>query len=322
MSILRHLLDRLCFPNMPPERLAVLRVLIGLFSLWYLSNRIDLLSDVAVTDKSLFAPVGVAKVLEAPLSVDTFEWIVIATLIANLLFAAGVLYRISGPMFAALLAFTLCYRNSWSMIYHSDNVLLLHVIVLGMARAADKVSIDAALFGRGSVAGPTNWRYGWPVQLMIASTTATYFLAGIAKVAGPSGWAWATGESLRSQVAVDALRKEVMGHSISPLAEILYDHVWLFAILATGSLVLELCAPLAILHRRLGQAWGLATFSMHWGIYFVMGITFRYCLSGIAFAALFPVERLLEAPRLVGWGSARCQAFIQKLKVPKSVRSA
>ena len=56
---------------------------------------------------------------------------------------------------------------------------------------------------------------------------------------------------------------------------------------------MELGAPLALLHRRLGYAWALAAFPMHWGIFVIMGISFKYYLWGVAYASFFPLERLL-----------------------------
>jgi hypothetical protein len=37
---------------------------------------------------------------------------------------------------------------------------------------------------------------------------------------------------------------------------------------------------------------------MHWGIYFIMGISFKYYLWGLAYASFFPLERLGAVLRL------------------------
>jgi hypothetical protein len=71
----------------------------------------------------------------------------------------------------------------------------------------------------------------------------------------------------------------------------------LFTLFAIGSLVLELCAPLGLLHRKLGRVWAVSTFGMHWGIRAIMGIRFRYQMSGVSFASWFEVERLLDLAR-------------------------
>jgi hypothetical protein len=191
----------------------------------------------------------------------------------------------------------LSYRNSWSMIYHNDNALVLHALILGVTPAADALSLDAARVrrrgGRPPAGAPAgDWRYGWPVRLMSTVTTLTYFLAGVAKLAGPLGPHWAGGEALRAQIAVDGLRKELLGEGAAPLAYRLYDKVLLFQLIGVGSLVLELAAPACLADRRLARAWAAATLLMHWGIFAIMRITFRYQLSGLIFASFFEIERL------------------------------
>jgi hypothetical protein len=59
-------------------------------------------------------------------------------------------------------------------------------------------------------------------------------------------------------------------------------------------MAIELGAPLALAHRGLGQVWALAAFGMHWGIYFLMGIKFRYQQSGLIFAPFFDLELILR----------------------------
>lgn len=302
MKHLMVLVERSWFAKAPAARLAVLRILLGGYVLYYLGRRYSMLLKVAASDPALFKPVGVACVLKKPLPVPVVRRILIATFIANLAYMSGWRYRYSGPAFASLLLWVLSYRNSWSMIYHNDNVLVLHALILGFAPAADALALDSSRRSAGTVQAfrrsvwpdrnpQGDWHYGWPVKLMNSVTVMTYFVSGIAKVTGPLGWRWADGESMRSQVAVDGVRKELLGSRATPLTFWLYDKVWLFRIMATGSLVMELMAPLALADRRLGRAWVASAFAMHWGILLVMGITFRYQLTGLIFASFFDVER-------------------------------
>jgi hypothetical protein len=261
-----------------------------------------MLQEVASGDSRLFAPVGLARPLARPLPPAVFRGALDATQAANVLFLLGWRHPYSGPAFGAALLWLLSYRNSWGMIYHNDNALALHALVLGVAPAADALSLDAARRARGRPR-PFPWRrrreaaaarYGWPIELMNAVTVLTYFLAAVAKIKGPLGWGWASGESLRSQIAADGLRKELLGDGAAPLAYRLYPQVRLFRVLASGSLAIELLAPLVLLDRRAGRLWALNALLMHWGIFALMRITFRYQQSGLAFAPFFPVE---AAPR-------------------------
>lgn len=300
------ILDRFWFLEAPATRLALLRILVGAFSLWYLLPRIKMFTRIGRTDESLFEPVGVIEWLGYPIAPDLYQVIVLLTVAAAVAFTFGWRHRYTGPAFALLLLFTLSYRNSWSMIFHSDNVLVLHVFILGFTAAADAFSLDAISRSPHAESRRTplpedgrarnragDWSYGYPVMLMCAVTLVAYFLAGAAKLTSEAGIMWATGESLRSQIAVDALRKELLGGEAPPYFLQLYDSVGLFMIMGATSLLVEVGAPLALLNRRLGRLWAVAAFFGHWGIYFVMGITFRYQMSGIIFASFFNVERII-----------------------------
>ncbi len=124
-------------------------------------------------------------------------------------------------------------------------------------------------------------------------TALTYFLSGVAKVTEPLRWQWAGGEELRAQVAVDGLRKELLGGAAPRLANALYKHVTFYRVTAIGTLVVELLAPVMILDRRLARLWAVNAFLMDWGIYFIMKIKFRYQLSGLIYAPFFDLDRLV-----------------------------
>ena len=207
--------------------------------------------------------------------------------------------KVSGPVFALLFLAAMSYRNSWSMVYHSHNALVIHILILGVASSADALSLDALIRqGSGRPRATDNAAYGWPIKLICAVTCAAYFLAGVAKVMGPLGFAWASGEALRSQLAVDAIRKEVL--ELKPMTQIdlLYNQIWLFWLFGVATFILELGAPFALARRRIGWIWALATLGMHWGIFFLMGIKFRYQLSGIIFFSFFPMESIFHQGRL------------------------
>lgn len=254
-----------------------------------------MLQKVARSDPALFAPVGTARVLSQPLGPLAFRGLLDVTQLLNVAFLLGVRHRVTGPLYGASLLSLLSYRNSFSMIYHTDPVPVLHTIILGVAPAADALSVDRALArrGRATPASTRDWRYGWPIRLMNAVTVLTYLLAGVAKVKGPLGFRWAGGDALRSQIAVDGLRKELMGDGASPLTSRLYTDrtaAGALRVLAVASLVVELGAPAALVGPRAGRLWALNAFAMHWGIFSTMRIKFHYQLSGIAFAA-FAAQR-------------------------------
>ena len=276
----------------PANRLGLVRIVIGGYTLWYLRQQRGKFARLAASPGELFAPVGAARVLNSPLPAPVAARLVDATVVSSVLFTLGFKHRLVGPVHAALLAWTLSYRNSWSMIFHSENTLVWHTLVLGAARAADGVSLDALWAGAPA---PGLWRrYGWPLQVMQTASAVTYLLSGVAKVAGPAGWGWARGNQMRRQVAIDRIYKDLFGSSRgATLSQALYPRPALFTAFAVATLILELGAPAALAHPKLARAWAGSAFGMHWGIRAIMGIRFRYQLSGASFAPWLALERIL-----------------------------
>lgn len=297
MTTLVSSLRNAWFADAPATRLATLRIVLGLFSLGYLIPRYSMYLTISRQDTDLFEPVGVVGWLTGPLPPVVFQGLLILTILTNGAFLLGWRYRFTGPLFGVLLLLTLCYRNSWSMIFHNDNILVLHALILGFVPAADAFSLDARrdrpvgswLFGSTAGAG---WQYGWPIKLMMAVATAPYVLSGIAKLTGPLGLDWMAGNLLRDQIAIDTLRKIVLGTGSSDAIYLLYNQSYLFLLFGLGTMLIELGAPLALVNRRMAYVWAFMAFLMHWGILFMMDITFRYQLMGAMFACYFPVERL------------------------------
>jgi hypothetical protein len=272
----------------PAERLAALRIVLGIGALVYVVVRAGDVVDVARHSARQFAPVGPIAVLDHPLPVAAVIALVAAAIALGVAFVVGWRFRIAGPGFAVALLLVTSYRNSWSMVFHTENLMVLHVLVLGAARAADAWSFDA----RARPPAPAHWRYGWPIALLCRVTVATYLLAGITKL-GNAGLGWVTSDTLRNFVAYDNLRKAELGDLYSPLGTLMVRWSWLFPPLAAMSLLVELGAPLALVHRRIAVVWCALAWSFHVGVLAVMWIVFHYPLLGLAFASFFALERLL-----------------------------
>lgn len=270
----------------PAQRLASLRVAVGGFALVYLVVRSSSLASVAAFSAAEFQPVGVVSVLAAPLPIAWVYAIQSLAVLSGVAFVLGAGFRLVGPLFALLLLWVTSYRSSWGMIFHTDNLLVLHVLVLGLSPAADALSWDA----RREPGEAVHARFGWPIRALATVTAITYVLAGVAKLK-LSGGEWLGGDLLRAHIAYDNLRKIELGSGFSPLGVWLVRHKAVFAPLAAGTMLIELGAPLALLHRRVALVWCLAAWAFHVGVALLMSITFLYPLSGVAYLPLFRVER-------------------------------
>lgn len=281
--------ERWLAPEAPAARLAAVRILVGGFALVYLGLRIPHIASYAHFPARQFAPVGVLSILAQPPPGAIVLPLALLTWLACLGFALGWRFRLTGPAAGVLLLVTLSYANSWGQIFHTENALVLFVLVLGMTRAADSDSLDARRSGAPPPADDP--RYGWPLRLLCLVVVASYLLAGIAKLrwGGPG---WMGGTVLRDTIAADSLRKVLLGSSHSPIAEALLGQGWLFRGLALLTLVVELGAPIALLHRRAALVWVLAVIGFHLGVLALMAIFFPFPLSGVAFAPFFRAERV------------------------------
>lgn len=282
------------FRPAPPERVAALRVLIVGFGLLWLIGGAPVLLALLEFPADRFEPIGVLALLEQPVPSGVFVASWALALIAGVLALLGLRWRISGPTFALALLAVTTYRNSWGMIFHSENLLVMHALVLAVLPAADAWSLDARRAAARGVAPPSaSARYGWGPMLMASITAIAYLLAGVAKLRN-AGFEWLDGHVLLGHVAWDNLRKLELGDTYSPLGAWLSGHAWVFAPLAWLSVVLELGAPLALLHRRLAWVWAIGMWSFHVGVLLIMAIMFAYPLSGVAFAPLFAVEQPIQ----------------------------
>src|SRR5438105_1262304 len=210
----------------------MLRIFIGMFAFFLVAGNYFIWSAIGYTSPDLFKPVGVVSILSQPLASVVNQVLLIGTLLLGVLFILGWRYQITGPAFAAFLLWVISYRLSWSMIYHSMHLVVLHILVLGFSPAADALSLDAhrrSLSGAGQEASRA-WQYGFAIRLICAVTVCTYFVTGLAKVPSPPGWSWATGQSTRSTVAPGAIRKRLLGTIGARLFYRVYNHVWLFII--------------------------------------------------------------------------------------------
>ncbi len=282
-------LDRLVRPEATPEALAALRITTGGFAGIYLAVRFRSFVSVALFSPSDFAPVGIARWLGQPIA----PWLAIACVAACIAgavpFVLGASFRFTGPLFAALFLWVTTYKSSFGFIFHTENLLALHIAVLASSDASAAWSIDARA-GRIAEASPS---FGWPVRLLSVVTVLSYVLAGVAKLR-MTGISWVEGEVLREHLAFDTARKALLGHVASSAGAALVRNPHLLRPLSALTLFLELGAPLALLGRRPAMIFVALAVAFHAGVAVSMAIVFSYPLSGFAFASFLGPERLLS----------------------------
>lgn len=268
------------------DRLALLRVLMTGYAVAYLCIRAPHLWDVAALADAApgrWAPVGPLSLLDQPWSPAVVRTLLPATLVVAVLAALGRAWALTAPATALGVLLLTSYLSSWGQIFHTENLLVLHLLVLAVAAVVDGGTEPS----RTGELAP---------RAMAVVVVVAYVLAGWAKLR-VSGWGWVTGDALLHHVAHDNLRKVLVGDWYSPIGAWAVGHAWVFTPAAALSLLVELAAPLALLGGRLRTAWVAGAWLFHLGVLAVMAILFPYQLTGVAFAAVLVARPLRPAVR-------------------------
>ncbi len=277
----------------PAERLAGLRIAIGGFVVAYLALNATEVARLADQSPRQFEPIGVARVLDAPLPSVVLWAMFAAALVLGIGFTAGLWVRIAGPAFALLVLGWTSYHSSWGQLLHFEHLFTIHLLILGFAPVGDA-------WAPGTQARrPPGPRYGWPIRLLALATALAYLLSGITKLQ-LSGTEWFDPDTLANHIGYSATRMQSIGGPTPPLARLVLENAWLMTPMAVGSLFVELGAPLALLNTRLRNMWVASAVLFHLGTAATMFVFFGYRGFGFAFLPLFAIERAVQRVR---WGS-------------------
>jgi hypothetical protein len=272
----------------PPERLAMLRILVGTFVVVYLLIRMPVFLQLTERDRG-FDGVGLATFLTGPVPDGVIIGVLVVALLAGVAATVGWHHRVSGPLFALAVLALGSYRGSWGQLLHFENLAALHLVILAFAPATDAWSLDARRRTGAVRRDPV--AYGWPIALAALVVVITYVIAGIAKLRY-GGIDWILGDTLRNHVAYAAARLDLLGGTPSPFASTVVRLEGVWPLVAAFAVVVELAAPVALLGGRVRTVWVVAAWSMHAGILLLMLIAFPYPLFLVAFAPFYRIERL------------------------------
>ena len=278
----------------PAERLAALRIVVGVFAVSYLALRVPVFLQLRDRSAEDLDAVGLFRWLDQPLPDDLVTIGLVVAFASGVGFVSGAWFVVTGPVFAVTMLALCTYRSSWGQLLHFENLFVMHLLVIGVAASADAWSIDARRRRdrSASIRGPHD--YSSPLRLVCIVVVVTYVIAGIAKLRY-GGLDWIVGDALRNHVAYSAARLDLLGGTPSPLAEVAVRQAWIFPPLAAGAVAIELAAPVALFGGWCRNIWVGAAWLMHVGIAALMLVAFPYPLFLVAFAPFFPLERLVPA---------------------------
>ncbi|MPZ23948.1 MAG: hypothetical protein GEU28_10490 [Dehalococcoidia bacterium] len=137
------------FQPVPAARLALLRVAVGAYAVVYLVVRFSNLVSYAGFEANQFEPVGPVAALSEPVPDLLVYLLALAAVASGLAFTLGWRFAVSGPIFAVLLLWVISYRNSFGQVFHTENLMVLAVLIVALAPAADAFSLDERCDARG-----------------------------------------------------------------------------------------------------------------------------------------------------------------------------
>ncbi|MGH9112610.1 MAG: hypothetical protein ACRDZN_10010, partial [Acidimicrobiales bacterium] len=125
----------------PAARLAVLRILVGAYATAWAAIRLPAHLGHADQAAERWHPVGVLAPLGSPLADVVITLLAVAGPLLGLLFVAGWRYRVVGPLFAAVMLVLATLDSSWGQVFHTENLVVLHLLILAAAPAADVLAV-------------------------------------------------------------------------------------------------------------------------------------------------------------------------------------
>lgn len=255
------------FAPSAPYNLAVARVLV----FGYLAYRGYSYTSWYKFGKHSWAPISFFAALDIPLLPEPVVTVMVPLLRLTAVCAAlGVAYRWTAWFSTVCFWYLAGTAQCFGKVDHADNALALSCAILSLAFATDVWSVPQFLRRKQAptMVAPSP-EYRWPLQLMLLVVGMMYFAAGWNKHAR-AGWNWALSDNMLRQM----LAHEFSRDPPTNLGVFLSGYPLVCKAMGLWALVVELAAPLALLHRRLGYFMVLNLMALQLGIYLTLGVYF------------------------------------------------
>ena len=237
----------------------------------------------------LWHPIFIFDFFRIPvLSADILGFLGILWLISLLFSAAGFLTRPSTLCSFIVGCYLLGMQNSFAKTHHTESLMLVVFCVLCFSRCGDGFSLDAVLKSRykwwscGLGAKRLSPEYHWPVRLIWVIIALVFCAAGISKLRNPD-FEWITSEYMATLFVNKGLTGDRVDPLIGWLPFWLGSKVWLSSILAGLVVLLESCAPLALVKGYLRAVIIPGLFFMLLGFWVIIGAPFPQWLAAFVF---------------------------------------
>ncbi len=264
--------NRWWFDPEAPDNLGLCRLLFfGLMSAFYLQVAH---SGWGSVPDSFRNPIWLFERLHLPILPESSLFVLVAVWKASLVFSCvGFLTRLSTAVAFLLGVYLIGVPYNFGKTDHMTALLVWTMGILALSWSGHAWSVDALLRRRKTRATPRppSGEYRWPVRAVWVTMATIFFAAGMAKVI-KGGPAWIFSEHM--EISLVQRYYDVSGRPPLDLGLWVADRPWLARSMATGSVVLELAAPLALFSRRLRAVLPWMLLAMQLGIALLMDVWF------------------------------------------------
>lgn len=260
-----------------PGTLGAIRMLICLILAWVtwwmrLREMVSLPDSqrISMGVMDFFYRAGWGHVVHSVALVQTLKWLCIGLCFLG---AAGYRTRIVLPLIAILYLPLAGITRSYFWFNHCGIVPWYCLIVLCFTRCADGWSVDRLIRIARGLPVPdaklaTNY-YGWARLFVWLCICIPYFLAGMSKLVWASPYWW-TGNNMQAILFADGLRPG--GETLA--MQLTWLPTWFFTMMGIGTIIGEVGFITVPFWRVSRLVLPFAMFSMHMGIWTIMGINF------------------------------------------------
>ena len=138
----------------------MIRILVGAFATVYAAVRVPDLWNYAAFSDSRFHPVGISGLLDGPLSPAAVAHAPRCVTSCRSAWRSrlGWRHKVVAPIAALALLVVTTYHDSFGQLFHTENLMVLYVIVLAVVPAADALSLDRRRAATRDVDAPDQQR--------------------------------------------------------------------------------------------------------------------------------------------------------------------
>ena len=282
-------MTRFWFPPIPPQRIAVLRILLCGYLLWDVLFESRWMLRYAHVASDFYDPIFVVRAVGLPrLGPDALGavWLVLA--IALLCALVGWRTRRALLVAAPLYLYWVATYHSYGWVWHFKLVPTLALFVLAIAPSGRFYSLDASRAGRRVEPDRAKDAVAaWACQFLIVLLCSLYLMSALQKLrfSGPDWW-------------MDGAFEQAIVELGSPFARDLAENdVRLVHAMALSVFAFELCSPVLLFRTRLRTWYAGAAILFHVMTLALLGLNFLGW--AVVCTVVFPLERLPGGLQLV-----------------------